>query len=336
MHNGYDLRVIDARTIHELIFSDIDGCFEAVASAYLAHAHGRSVNPRSVFLTFPERPRDRIIALPAHLDAPWNVSGIKWIASYPGNVRDELPRASAVLILNDTEHGYPFACLEGSVISAARTAASAVLAAYHLCPQPRRVKSLGIVGTGLIARYIYKFLIATGWAVDDLVLFDSRGEAAVAFSRDMDATERHASVRFADSVTALLASCELSVFATTASAPYVSDPGAIAHRPVILHVSLRDLAPELLLHSWNVVDDVDHVMHANTSPYLAEQLSSSRDFVSATVAEVLEGWWRPDHSRPIIFSPFGLGVLDLAVGKWVYDRAVAAGKCHVIPDFLAT
>ena len=81
------------------------------------------------------------------------------------------------------------------------------------------------------------------------------------------------------------------MFATTASAPYVSDPGAIAHRPVILHVSLRDLAPELLLHSWSVVDDVDHVMHANTSPYLTEQLSSSRDFVSATVAEVLEGRW---------------------------------------------
>jgi ornithine cyclodeaminase len=35
----------------------------------------------------------------------------------------------------------------------------------------------------------------------------------------------------------------------------------------------------------------------------------------------------------VIFSPFGLGVLDLAVGKYVCDKVVAAGDLHVIDDF---
>jgi ornithine cyclodeaminase len=40
-----------------------------------------------------------------------------------------------------------------------------------------------------------------------------------------------------------------------------------------------------------------------------------------------------NRSRPIIFSPFGLGILDVAVGKWVYDQAAAAGRDQRISDF---
>jgi hypothetical protein len=37
--------------------------------------------------------------------------------------------------------------------------------------------------------------------------------------------------------------------------------------------------------------------------------------------------------RPVVFSPFGLGVLDLAVGRHVYDEVQRAGELHVIDDF---
>jgi ornithine cyclodeaminase len=55
--------------------------------------------------------------------------------------------------------------------------------------------------------------------------------------------------------------------------------------------------------------------------------------VTGTLAEIMLGRRSVDPSRPIIFSPFGMGILDVAVGKWVYDHAVAAGRDQRLPDF---
>ena len=138
---------------------------ELVEATYRLHGAGDSVNPPSYFLRFPDRPSSRIIALPASLGGSVRVDGLKWISSFPENVAAGIPRASAVLILNDPDTGYPFACLESSIISATRTAASAALAADWLSrgrPRPVRV---GFFGAGLIARYINSFLVGTGWSL---------------------------------------------------------------------------------------------------------------------------------------------------------------------------
>ncbi|MER6984020.1 2,3-diaminopropionate biosynthesis protein SbnB, partial [Streptomyces carpinensis] len=105
---------------------------DLVEATYRLHGAGQTVNPPSYFLRFPDRPTSRIIALPASVGGPVAVDGLKWISSFPENVAAGVPRASAVLILNDHDTGYPFACLESSIISATRTAASAALAADPL------------------------------------------------------------------------------------------------------------------------------------------------------------------------------------------------------------
>ena len=85
---------------------------ELVEATYRLHGAGDSVNPPSYFLRFPDRPSSRIIALPASIGGQVRVDGLKWISSFPENVTAGIPRASAVLILNDHDTGYPFACLE--------------------------------------------------------------------------------------------------------------------------------------------------------------------------------------------------------------------------------
>ena len=324
---------VTGSTSARIISSNRQSCIDVVREAYLAHEHGRSVNPFSLFLRFPDRPNDRIIALPAYIGQPWDVSGIKWIASYPDNVRKGFPRASAVLLLNSHDTGYPFACMEASIISAARTAASAALAAEQLIGPAKTIRTFAVIGAGLIARYVYSFLLGTGWDIENVVVFDIERAEAERFTTHVCEREKHSSLAVSDTLESAVSVADLVLFATVAAKPHFHDATCLKHNPVVLHISLRDIAPQLLVNAFNVVDDVDHIMRAETSVHLAETLTGSRDFISGTLAQVIEGVCRVDRSRPIFFSPFGLGVLDLAVGKWVYDQAVAAGDNINVPDF---
>ncbi len=333
-NRSIEFSVIPGHVIRDIIRADMPCIVDLVADTYRAHAANQTVNPPSQFLRFPDRPNARIISLPAYLGNGRPVSGVKWIASYPDNIKLGIPRASAVLLLNDPDTGYPVACLEGSLISAARTAASAALAADWLCGHRREIGRIGFVGTGFIARNIFDFLVGTGWRAEQVVIFDLEPGYAHNFGSYV-AAAGWPEPQLALSASEVLKTCDLTVFTTTAARPHVTDTALLRHNPRILHISLRDLAPEIILAADNIVDDVDHCLTAETSPHLAERLSGDRSFVTGTIADVVDGRVRPDRNRPVIFSPFGMGILDLALGQHIHERALAAGQEHRIPRFFS-
>ncbi|MEO3872014.1 2,3-diaminopropionate biosynthesis protein SbnB [Nonomuraea sp. B12E4] len=328
--------VISGAQVDEVLRGQEKRVIDLVRQAYRAHGEGATTNPASYFLTFPDRPRARIIALPASIggeNEDARVDGLKWISSFPANIDSGLPRASGVLILNDPGTGYPYACLETSIISACRTAASAALAAGLLSQgrpalADRSAARIGFVGTGLIARHIAGHLAATGWSFARTGVYDLDRSYAERFAAGLDGD-----VTVHDSAEELIRSSDLIVFATVAAAPHITDPAWFAHHPLVLHISLRDLAPEVVLASANVVDDVDHCLRAGTSLHLTEQRTGDRAFVDGTLYDVMAGRLRPSAGRTLVFSPFGLGILDLAVGKHVHDEVRRAGALAVVDGF---
>jgi len=118
-----------------------------------------------------------------------------------------------------------------------------------------------------------------------------------------------------------------------AGTPYIVSPETFSAGQVVLNTSLRDLSPNIILKSWNVVDDIDHCLKADTSPHLAEKMAGHRDFTHGTLAQCILKEIVPDTHKPAIFSPFGLGVLDLAVGEMVYDQATVSEDHIPVDDF---
>lgn len=305
---------------------------DAVRRAYETHSRGASSLPHSSFLRFGDDSPDRIICLPAYLGGDAEVAGMKWVASVPANVGKGLPRASAVVILNDRETGRPVAILEGSTISARRTAASAALAAQVLHEGTPEV--IGFVGCGPINLEVARFLFAAYPRSRRLATFDLDPARAAGFGDSLRRLRDDVEVEAAPSLADLLRRSEVTSFATTATTPHVTDLSPCPEGATILHVSLRDLAPELILGHDNVVDDFDHVCRAQTSIHLASQEAGHGDFVRASIGEVLLGTAPPKKGGLTIFSPFGLGVLDLAVSALVCRLAREAGAGTVVESFL--
>lgn len=307
---------------------------EAVGRAYLAHAAGQSSLPNSVFLRFPGDDLNRIIALPAYLGGDFDAAGVKWVSSFPGNLARGLDRASAAIILNSVETGRPQVFMEGSLVSAKRTAASAALAARTL-HTAGPIETLGLLGCGPINFEVVRFVRAVAPSLGRLLLFDVDAARARQFGekcRALGDFEARAVEEAADA----LRGVDVVSMATTALKPHLFDLSACAPGTTLLHVSLRDLAPEVILASDNVVDDVEHVCRAQTSVHLAEQLVGHRDFIRCTLAEALAGTAPPpkDGAGLTVFSPFGLGVLDIAVARLVCEAAAAAGRGSVVASFL--
>jgi ornithine cyclodeaminase len=271
--------------------------------------------------------------LPAHLGGAVQKSGIKWISSFPENRASNLARASAVLILNDPTTGYPLACIEASLISATRTAASAALAAEHISPNPFK-GILGVIGTGVIARTTVQWLLFRNWSFRKVSLYDVDRKEAQHFSKWLrDQHKLRADIQ--DRLEGAISDSSLVLFTTTTVEPYLTDEKLFEHCPSVLHLSLRDICPNVILASQNIVDDVDHCLKARTSLHLTEIAMGNRMFVSGSLVDVLENKLKLDYNRPCIFSPFGLGVLDVAVGNFVLEAARSSGEAIALTDFFS-
>lgn len=112
----------------------------------------------------------------------------------------------------------------------------------------------------------------------------------------------------------------------------VSKERYIAKKPapgsLHLNVSLRDYAPEFMHHvNKMIVDDWEEVCRENTDVEKMHQLFGLKKEDTLSIADVLclgalRGISRDDV---VMFNPMGMGIFDVALGKFFYDQAIKKG-----------
>ncbi|MGW7575607.1 ornithine cyclodeaminase family protein [Streptomyces sp. NPDC054765] len=127
---------------------DLDTLIDALASAMADLSAGRASSPDRVAALIPERD-GFLAAMPGFVPSA-GVLMSKLVSVFPRNGGTPLPTHQALIAVFDPHTGEPAALLDGTAITAARTAACSALSARLLAREDASV--LAVLGTGAQAR----------------------------------------------------------------------------------------------------------------------------------------------------------------------------------------
>jgi len=296
--------VLTRSDVEELL--DLDALMGALARAHEELSSGAtSMPPRIAAMTA----KGLLGAMPAYL--PSAGLGCKLVTLFPGNT--DRPSHQAAIVLFDPENGTPVALMDGTYITATRTAAAAALAARLLARADAKI--LAIIGTGVQAHtHARAFGAIRDWAEIRVAGRDPGKTAALAAELGARATSFEDAVRGADVVAAATHSAEPVVRAEwVAPGTHVSSVGYA--------VPGSELDPELVRAATIVVESRESSFAP--PPGGAAELAGVDPASVAELGELVSGS-RRGRATPVeitLYKSVGVAVQDLAAAALVLAAA---------------
>jgi alanine dehydrogenase len=281
--------------------------YDAVRSAFEAHARGAWSMPSKVYVT--NYPAGDFRAMPAIGDGH---AVLKWVTSFPGNPARGLPTVTGLVLLSDAEEGRLLAVLDAAGVTALRTAAAGVLAADTLCRS--EAESYAVIGCGINGAETARMLVAHGvtpsvWDVDE--------------GRRRFVAQR-IGARVAESAAEALA-CEVVITVTPGAEVLYPEDSLEAGQ----HVSLMgadgpgkaEVAIAELARAHLFCDDWEQASHGGELAAGVDAGVVTRDSVTE-IGAVLTGEadGRRSAGDVTLFDSTGLAIQDLAIAKAAYAK----------------
>lgn len=318
------MRVLSRTDVERLL--DLDACREAMAVALGDLSAGSAIQPLRTVEAFHDG-RDSALFMPAILTHP-PVLGVKLVTIYPANHEAGIASHHGALLLFESEHGRPVALLEGSSLTAIRTAAVSALATDLLARPEARV--LALIGTGVEA-HSHLAALPRVRAFDEVRVW-SRNVASRQRFRDTAVAPAGVDLRMTDTAEEAVRGADVVSTVTSAGAPVIEfdwlAPGTHLNSVGASTATTRELDTETVARSALIVD-----CRATTLAEAGELLvpiaegALAATHIRAELGEVVNGTaeGRRDDAEITVFNSLGLAIQDLAAAQLVVEAAEAAG-----------
>jgi ornithine cyclodeaminase len=319
--------VLSRREVERLL--DLDALVEAVASAMADLSAGRASMPGRAAAEIAER-SGFLAVMPAYVPAVGALT-TKLVSLFPLNEGTEIPTHQALIAAFDAADGRPAALLDGTHITAARTAAGSALSVRLLARED--ASTLAILGTGVQARAHARAVVRIR-AVDEIRLAGRDAERTTAVAAEL-AAELDLPVLPSRTYAEALADAGIVCACTHAVEPVVRRgwlaPGA--------HVTSVGYNPKGREVDDATVADALVVVESRASalapipagtPDLTEPIAAGLigpDHVHAEIGELVAGTrpGRTERDRITLYKSVGVAVQDAAAAALVLAAAREQG-----------
>lgn len=305
---------------------DMATAIAAVEDAYILYSSGDFVQPEKRVLRWgdyrTEETRGRIVAMPSFVGGKVQAAGIKWIGSAPENPKKhQLPRASALIILNDPESMVPLAIMDGTIISAMRTAAAAGVGAKFLAK--RNSESIALIGAGVINRLVACAVREVIPSIQEIRVYDLVPDRSTKL-RDTLKIELPVKALVAAHVQQAVVNADIVSLATVASDPYLEgawlSPGCL-----VCSLSHADARESSIRRAEKIVVASEGALDTADGEALGAALDRGiiRREMLMLIGDVVRGTanGRESDDEIIFFRPNGMSVQDISLAARIYRNA---------------
>ncbi|HXR26776.1 MAG TPA: hypothetical protein VN771_02840 [Candidatus Baltobacteraceae bacterium] len=261
-------------------------------------------------------------------DASADLLGLKWVTGFPANRAAGRPAIHATVVLNDPATGVPTAILDGSPITAHRTAAVSGVAIRHWSPRvPGRPLRAAVLGAGVQARSHLPVLGAVLPGVT-VAVHDRHEDRAAAVAEAAAATPGIGAATVARSAGDAVSDADVVITGISFGATRQT-MGPAAFRPHALVVAID----YDMYCAADMAREADLFLVDERAQFLAVQATgpfAGYPAPGATIGEALAaGTVRPPGR--VLVTHLGVGLADVIFGAAVTARARELGLGVVLP-----
>ena len=315
----------------------LEGLVGTFAEAFGAYARGEVITPANerTRVVYPPRSKVRpyerdMRILPAMLPT-MNSAGLRvGCTSKPKGSHDNLGTTSYTLLL-EFETMSTLAFVEDHYLHGVRSGVPTGLAVRHLANPD--AETIGVIGCGRISRV--QLAVALGQSKARKVrVFSRNGSRREAFAAE--ARERFGvEVLACDDVQDVVREADILVCATNSYNEPIFDGAMLKAGALVASVTPGEIDQTTALRGVTVLSSSNRVATDYTAQEPIASLVASGQLTLdtlPTLGDVVTGTaqGRRDPSDVVFFFSPGIGFLDLAAARYVYDRASAIGLGIVI------
>lgn len=293
--------------------------------AFVEKGNGRvEMPPKPGIHTMPDA---FVHAMPAFIRSMQS-AGIKWVSGYPDNAKRGLPYISGLLVLNDVETGFPYAVMDCTWITAARTGAASALSAKYLARPASAV--VGILACGVQGRTNLRAL-ACLFPMERVYAFDVLPEVQQRYIEEMR-REFEFEIHGVDKPRQAVVQSDLVV----TSGPILKHPEPSIGRDWLQPGAFASAVDFDSYWSGPALAQVDRLStddHAQFQYYKSVGYFGQTPEPYADLGEIVAGLkpGRQDDTERTMAINLGLAIDDMAVAPEIFKRASEKGLGTQLP-----